>query len=120
MQELIRFTNSTASELDLPLVSNDEVPLRFVGLSAPKSTMDMGRHLLERGFFTNVACFPAVGVRRSGVRLVLNVHLTPGDARDVLEAIAERMPESLALGHTTRDEIDRVFQLDPTNCHSDL
>jgi 7-keto-8-aminopelargonate synthetase-like enzyme len=113
LYELIRFTNRTARELDIPLASTDEVPLRFVGLSAPNAAIDMATHLLDRGFFINTACFPAVSVRRSGVRFVLNVHLTPGDARNLLETIAERMPASLEAGNTTRKEIDRVFRLEP-------
>lgn len=113
LHELIRFTNQTAHELDIPLANGDGVPIRFAGLSAVNSAFEMCAQLRERGFFVNPAIFPAVGVRRAGVRLVLNAHLTTDDARGLLEAIAECMPEALAAGNTTRAEVDRVFHLEP-------
>ena len=112
--ERIRYTNRVAAELDLPLVSRSEVPIRYVGLGLLAACYDMTEHLLERGVFVNPAAFPAVGTRYSGIRFTLTRHQSLEDIRHVLEMIAERLPISLASAGTSREEIDRTFKLEPS------
>ncbi len=111
--ERIRYANRLAAELDLPLVSRSEVPIRYVGLGLLAACYDMTSHLLERGVFVNPAAFPAVGTKYSGIRFNLTRHQSLEDIRKLLETVAERLPFSLASAGTSREEIDRTFNLEP-------
>jgi 7-keto-8-aminopelargonate synthetase-like enzyme len=111
LRERIEFTNRTCRELDLPLVSDSPVPIRFIGLGLPPSIHDMSAHMLEQGFLANCATFPAVSARCSGLRFTVTRHQTEGDIRAFLETVAARLPESLARSEATRADVDRAFGL---------
>ncbi len=107
--ERIRFVNQCARELDIPLVSESEVPIRYVGLGINAAALDMAEFLMERGIYVNPAGFPAVGSRNAGVRFTVTVHHSLEDIRRVMETLAERMPVSLARAGTDRAEVARDF-----------
>jgi 7-keto-8-aminopelargonate synthetase-like enzyme len=109
----IRLANDLAHELGLPLVSDSEVPIRYLGLGRAGSAHDMTCHLRDRGFLVNTAVFPAVGPKCSGVRFMLNCHQSLDDIRQLLEEIAERLPETLAREGRTREQILRAFGVHP-------
>ena len=51
--------------------------------------MELATGLLARGYFVNIACFPAVPRRRAGVRLTLTAHQTLDDIKGLAAAIAQ-------------------------------
>lgn len=109
--ERIRFANRLAQELELPLVSRSEVPLRFIGLGLSPAAQDMAAHLLQRGLFANCAAFPAVGIRRAGMRFSLTRHQSLDDVRRLLQEMASHLPTALAAAGSTREDVDRAFGL---------
>ncbi len=111
LRERIRFANRVAEELDLPLVSRCEVPIRYLGLGLPRVAHDTARHLLDRGLLVNSAVFPAVKARGAGVRFALTRHHSLEDIRSLLEAVADYLPRTLAAHRASRDEIDSAFGL---------
>ncbi|MEY4545011.1 MAG: hypothetical protein RL685_1206 [Pseudomonadota bacterium] len=60
-------------------VSSDHSPIRFIPMGDEQAAMDLSAALLGRGYFVNVACFPAVARRRAGLRVMLNAHHTLAD-----------------------------------------
>ena len=113
LRQRIDFTNRMCRELDLPLVSDSDVPIRFIGLGLPPSIHDMSAHVLEQGFIANCATFPAVSARCSGLRFTVTRHQTEADIRSFLETVAARLPESLACSGASRADVDRAFGLRP-------
>ena len=111
LHERIEFTNRTCRELDLPLVSDCPVPIRFIGVGLPPAIHDMTKAMLERGFLANCATFPAVSARCSGLRFTVTRHQRMEDIRAFLEAVAERLPASLACTGASRSDVDRAFGL---------
>jgi 7-keto-8-aminopelargonate synthetase-like enzyme/predicted N-acyltransferase len=114
LRERISLANSTAAELDLPLVSSSEVPIRYIGLGTRSSATDMAAHLLEEGIYVNPTAFPAVSAKRAGARFMVTRHHRPEDVEQLLRAMAERLPVSLAAGGMSRGDVDRVFGLEAT------
>jgi 7-keto-8-aminopelargonate synthetase-like enzyme len=111
LRRKISFANRTARELDLPLVRDTEVPIRYVGTCLGAAALDMVAKLLDRGICVNPATFPAVGSRRAGARFTITRHQTEENIRIALEAIAETLPTSLAAAAISREEVDRAFGL---------
>jgi 7-keto-8-aminopelargonate synthetase-like enzyme len=111
LRQRIAFANRTARDLDLPLVRDTEVPIRYVGTCLGAAALDMVAKLLEHGVCVNPATFPAVGSRRAGARFTITRHHREADILTALEGIARILPESLANAGISREEVDRAFGL---------
>ncbi|HEY9855135.1 MAG TPA: aminotransferase class I/II-fold pyridoxal phosphate-dependent enzyme [Stenomitos sp.] len=113
MQARIRECNRMLEAHGLPLVSFSECPIRFIGMGQPRVAFRMVERLLEAGFFTNVAMFPAVPMKRAGVRFTLTLHQSLDDIRRLVEALAHHLPAVLAAEETSLASIHKAFDLTP-------
>ncbi len=113
LRERIRLRNRLAAELRLPLVSNDETPLGYIGLGSPRLAQKLAEYLLAAGVYTNVASFPAVPANRSGLRFTVTRRHSLADVRELLERTAELLPRVLAEEGVEPERIARVFKLAP-------
>lgn len=111
LAQRIQLFNHRAEEHGLLLIGSREAPIRFVGLGWPGVAADMVGRLLARGFWTNLAAFPAVSPKRSGVRSTLTLHQELRDIRHVVDAMAEELPGVLERGATSLEEVRRLFKL---------
>jgi 7-keto-8-aminopelargonate synthetase-like enzyme len=84
----------------VPLVSTHVSPIRFVPVGDETAAMDVAAGLLARGYYTNIACFPAVPRKRAGVRLMLNTHQTYADIQGLVAGFAELLQPGAALDAT--------------------
>jgi len=73
----------------VPVTSSGHSPIRFVPVGEERAAIDLASALLDRGYYVNVACFPAVPQHRAGVRLMLNAHQTHADVQGLVTALAE-------------------------------
>lgn len=89
----IRWCNELMEGLGVPLASAAEAPIRFVQVGLPQVAYALVGRLMDAGFFTNVAMFPAVPMRQAGVRFTLTRHQSREDIQRLVEAIAELLPE---------------------------
>jgi hypothetical protein len=105
----IQYVNQCARKLDIPLVSESEVPIRYVGLGVNAAALDMAEFMMKRGIYMNPAGFPAVGPRNAGVRFTVTMHQSFRDIRRAMRTVAERLPASLSLGGTDRAALARGF-----------
>jgi 7-keto-8-aminopelargonate synthetase-like enzyme len=74
----------------LPMIRTERSPIRFIPIGDEKAAMDLAAALMGRGYYVNVAYFPAVPRRRAGIRLMLNSHQTHSDIESLVGEIAER------------------------------
>ncbi|HVZ34517.1 MAG TPA: aminotransferase class I/II-fold pyridoxal phosphate-dependent enzyme, partial [Polyangiaceae bacterium] len=75
----------------VPLTSTARSPIRFIPVGDEGLAMDLATALLQRGYYVNVACYPAVPRKRAGVRLMLTGHHTYEDIQGLVAEIAERL-----------------------------
>lgn len=85
----IRAFDIAANELRVPVSCSDHSPIRFVPVGDERAAMELATGLLGRGFFVNIAYYPAVPRRRAGVRLTLTAQQTPEDLQSLVAAIAQ-------------------------------
>lgn len=91
----IRLFNREASAYGLPLLHDTETPIRYVTAGRDiESVGGLGRQLQEAGYFVNTASYPAVPVKRSGLRITLTIHHTEDDIAGLVQAIAKRLPQA--------------------------
>lgn len=96
LRAIIREFNGAAAALGLPLLSTGETPVRFIGVGTPGAAFKLARRVLDEGCYVNVSMFPAVPMKRAGLRVALTRHHSPEAVRRVVEAIAHHLPEVLA------------------------
>lgn len=86
MQRIATFDDA-ATRADVPVVCKARSPIRFIQIGEEQTAIDVAATLMERGFFVNVAYYPAVPRRRAGIRVMLNLHQRLSD----IEALAHEI-----------------------------
>ncbi|WP_327412730.1 aminotransferase class I/II-fold pyridoxal phosphate-dependent enzyme [Streptomyces sp. NBC_01233] len=109
LRSRIRFFNTRATELKLPLVSLSEAPIRLIATGNPEACFGLVRRLLDAGMYTNFATYPAVPANRSGVRVPITVNHTEQDINFLLDTVAEQLPLALEEAGQSFDELKRAF-----------
>lgn len=90
--ERIRLFNREAVALGLTPANDHETPIRFVTAGGDIEVVgDLGRRLQQAGYFVNTASYPAVPVKRSGLRIGLTVHQTEADIVGLVQSIAANL-----------------------------
>jgi 7-keto-8-aminopelargonate synthetase-like enzyme len=90
--ELIRFFNQQAKAAGVQLLNDSETPIRFVPAGGDiESVGKLGRQLQYAGFFVNTASYPAVPVKRSGLRITITTHQTEADIGALIQTIATEL-----------------------------
>jgi 7-keto-8-aminopelargonate synthetase-like enzyme len=107
--ERIRLFNRLAGEARLPLVSESEAPIRYVGAGVASVAFRLTERLRDAGYFVNTAAFPAVPAKRCGVRLTLTTHHTEDDVAGLVAALAEHLPAALADEGSSVEDLRRAF-----------
>ncbi len=105
LYEKIEYFNQLVDKYNLPLLSKDHTPIRFIGLGLLHVTNNMIQRLMKEGFYTNSAGFPAVPIKRSGIRIVINRHQTYADIEKLIQAISYHLPLALKENKYTLDFI---------------
>lgn len=108
--ERVQYCNRLMKEYELPVVSPSEAPIRFVGLGLPRLVFNMVNRLMRDGYYVNAACFPAVAMRRAGLRFTLTNHQEPEDILGLVRAIARHLPSAMREEGATRDGIMQDFR----------
>ena len=115
LRERIETVNALARASGLPMLHGDEVaPIRFVGVGPQDASIEMAEALVRRGFMAGCALFPAVPPDRTGLRFTVTRHHTREDLEDLVDAIADALPEVLADHDLDLDDVARRFGLKPT------
>ena len=92
----IRLFKRGLLERGLPVLANNDAPVVFVPTGLPAVSFDLAEKLLDAGYYVNVAMFPAVPMRRSGLRITLTPHLRMEDINGLLNTLERIYPAALA------------------------
>jgi 7-keto-8-aminopelargonate synthetase-like enzyme len=98
LRDRIELCTRLLSEHNIALASNDGTPICFVPIGRPALAREVARRLLDEGFFTNVATYPAVPLRKAGVRFMLTLHHRPADIQHLVGALSRHLRQVLDTG----------------------
>lgn len=101
-----------AQSLGLPIISKDHTPIFFLGVSRFEVGGKLVKALLNRGFFSCIACYPSVPYNNTGIRFLLTLNHTKSDIDNLLETVAELLPEVLASENFSMEQIWKAFYKD--------
>ena len=77
----------------LPVMRQDQSPIWFVRVGRVNDAIQLVRDLMDDGYYTNPAGYPAVPLGSAGIRFTQTLHHTEDDLRGLIDAIIRRMPE---------------------------
>lgn len=109
LQERIQYFIRTAQALGLPLVSDARTPIFFIGVGTPMMGYKICQHLLKAGFYTNIAVYPSVPYKNTGLRILVNLHHSLDDIQQMLCQLAFFLEKEEAAQQVERDDIFRAF-----------
>ena len=64
------------------------------------------------GFYTNLAIFPAVPVKNTGLRLTFTLHTDKSDIKNLMDAVEYHLPKALAEEGRTMEDVYKAFKLE--------
>ena len=73
---------------NLPVVNTDSTPLWFVRVGGSEQGMELGRRMMDDGFYLNFAAFPAVPVGQAGLRLTHTLYHTADQIEAMIDSLA--------------------------------
>ncbi len=115
LQERIKFFNQTCKLLEIPVLSDDISPVKFICMGKPQMGYNMVTRLLNSGYYSNLSVFPSVSYNNTGIRLPITTHHTNEDIEDLLKEIALQLPQAFKDVDSSMKEINRFFKLDTKN-----
>ncbi len=74
---------------------------------------------LEEGFFLNVASFPAVPMRKSGIRFMINTFLNKEQINEMLMVLCDVYTEKIIENGTSYAKISKTFDIPNFNLKKD-
>lgn len=98
------------NKYNLPVISNPEAPITFIGLGLTRVGYNMAQRLKNDGYFTNLAIFPAVPEACTGLRFTITLHHTFEDIENLAARIAHHFPKALADEGRTIKDVHRAFR----------
>jgi 7-keto-8-aminopelargonate synthetase-like enzyme/predicted N-acyltransferase len=112
LHEKIKFTRSLIENAGLPLISDSDAAVFFIGVSVPKLGYRLVRRMFERGFYVNLGIFPAVPIKNTGIRFTITTLLSYKQISDMVTALKEEFEDGLRKENVTLEQIHKAFRLD--------
>ncbi len=113
LKRRIKTFQQTADALGLPTASHSLSPIRFIKLGNYDLGFKISEDIKQAGYYCNLAAFPSVPHKETGLRLTINNHLTIDDIENVLFAVKKLWIKNakelrIALPESMQDPVDRV------------
>jgi 7-keto-8-aminopelargonate synthetase-like enzyme len=112
LMDRIDYGNQLIIEKKLPYVELSRSPIFFICLGHPRVGYNISRRLMLDGFYTNLAIFPAVPVKNTGLRLTFTLHTTKADIQNLMDAVEYHLPRALADEGRTMEDVHKAFKID--------
>jgi 7-keto-8-aminopelargonate synthetase-like enzyme len=110
LKEKLHHCHQLLEHYRLPLLSNMDSPISFIGLGLNRVGFNMVRRLMDDGLFVNIGIFPAVPETCTGLRFTITNHHTFSDIEKLAERIAYHFPKALHDEGRTITDVYRAFR----------
>lgn len=111
LRENINYCNQLISGTDLTVMSEPLAPIFFIGMGQPKVGFNMVKRLQNDGFFVNLAIFPAVSVRSTGVRFTISRQVKKNEIKDFVDCLLNHYPKVLTDEGKTTEDVNKAFKI---------
>lgn len=105
----ISFFNDYLKKTNLPLITDNDSPIFYIGAGMPETGFNLVRRLIKEGYYVNTGIFPAVPVKNTGLRITVSRHNEKEEMKGLIDAIVENFPKALEDTHTTLERVNFAF-----------
>jgi 7-keto-8-aminopelargonate synthetase-like enzyme len=110
LKEKLHHCHQLLEHYRLPLLSNMDSPISFIGLGLNRVGFNMVKRLMDDGLFVNIGIFPAVPETCTGLRFTITNHHSFSDIEKLAERIAYHFPKALHDEGRTISDVHRAFR----------
>lgn len=114
LQQKIKYTSILLKKHGLPVISDNDTPIFFVGVGLPKMGYNMIKRLLDEGIYTNIGIFPTVPMKNTGIRFTITNLNTFEQIEELVEKMAYHFPLALEEEEFSMEQIYKAFKI-PTS-----
>ncbi|MDR2274550.1 MAG: aminotransferase class I/II-fold pyridoxal phosphate-dependent enzyme [Sphingobacterium sp.] len=107
----IKYASSLFKKTSLPLISNFDSGIFFVGTSRAELAYIIMEKMIKRGFLLNIGVFPAVSKNHSGIRFTITVLQSYDQIANMITTLNEVFFETLREHTYTVDQIYNAFKV---------
>ena len=105
----------TAKGLGLTLASEELTPIFFTILGSAEKGYEISMKMKESGFVLNMASYPAVPYKSTGLRSIVTNHHTKEDIYEMLTTLSYHINNSEQIVRIPNQDKQKVFQASATN-----
>lgn len=109
----IKYANAMIKKYELPLISESDSPVFFIGVSLPKIGYKMITRMINDGYFLNLGIFSAVPMKNTGVRFTITRNHSFREIEKMVQALAKNLKEVLIEENFTVEQIYKAFKMNP-------
>ncbi|MDQ3031912.1 MAG: bifunctional aminotransferase class I/II-fold pyridoxal phosphate-dependent enzyme/GNAT family N-acetyltransferase [Myxococcota bacterium] len=109
LAERVAYTNRRMVEAGLPLLVENETPIMFVRCGLPRVAAEMAERLAKDGLYVNVSMYPAVPMRRAGLRIGITRSHSLEDIDRLIDGLSKHVPAVLAQEGVRLADLDDLF-----------
>jgi 7-keto-8-aminopelargonate synthetase-like enzyme len=88
LQEQFALLRELVAQYRLPVVATDDTPIWFLQVGEFALALELAKRMMESGFYTNMAAFPAVQWGQAGIRFTNTVYHSDAQIEDLIDAFA--------------------------------
>ncbi|MDN3669764.1 aminotransferase class I/II-fold pyridoxal phosphate-dependent enzyme [Echinicola jeungdonensis] len=111
LKKLIAYTNKRLDELHLPQFEKGDSPLFFIPVGLPKISYDIISQMKTDGFYLNTASFPAVPMKKSGIRFMINNRLGKSEIDAMLCQLQKNYIKVITDAGSSCEEVANNFNI---------
>lgn len=111
LQQKIKYTSILLKKHGLPVISDNDTPIFFVGVGLPKMGYNIIKRLLDDGIYTNIGIFPTVPMKNTGIRFTITNLNTFEQIEELVEKIAYHFPLALEEEGFSMEQIYKAFKI---------
>lgn len=110
LQEKIKYCSHLLKRNGIPDISDDSTPIFFIAISKLSAGIRLVKKMIESGYLTNLASFPAVSEVCTGVRFTITLHHSNEDIEGLVEAFVQNYPVVLTEEKLSIQTIRKAFR----------
>lgn len=100
------------SNTSLPLVSDNDSPVFFLGMGTPATAFNFTKRLFTEGFYLNLGIYPAVPIKNTGIRITISAHNQIKDISELVHAMDHHFHKALEETGSSEEKIRQAFRMD--------
>jgi 7-keto-8-aminopelargonate synthetase-like enzyme len=111
LRDRIRYTKLLLKKYRLPVISDSEAAIFFIGAGLPKTGYNIVKRMLNEGFYVNLGIFPGVPLKNTGVRFTITRLHSFAQIAAMVRTLARQFPLALAEEDVTTSDVYKAFHL---------